>query len=90
MMRVRLIRVDFPEAGHSFTSSLFARPFFYESETAFKFYIIVERDLRAGKKAHRNIRLSHCSEAACDEIAEARGHQLVSDLAGRDATLWRL
>src|SRR6516164_9547608 len=80
MVDVRLVNVDLPEPRQPLAK-------FPETiERVLQLDLPIEGDLSAGKKAHGDVRLANCSEAAGNRVLEPCRHQLVSDLrrSGRD------
>src|ERR1700674_3417452 len=77
-MHVRLLLLDLPEPSH-FLSALFPRHPVREETTSLALDLFLERDLRAGKKAHGHVRFSDRGKTTSDRVVESRRHQLVSD-----------
>src|SRR5262245_57691608 len=81
-MYVRLIRVYLPEASHLVTDSLSTLPACEDGKSTLELDLFLERNLCAGKQAHRHVWLSHRGKAARDRVVEPRRYELVSDLSG--------
>src|ERR1700676_1041720 len=76
VMHVRLLLLDLPEPSH-FPPELFPRHPVRE-ENALD--LVLERNLRAGKKAHGHVWFSHRGTTTSDRVVECRRHQFVCDL----------
>jgi hypothetical protein len=79
VMDVRVAHIDPPEPSHFL-------PEFHIREKSKKALalddFLFERDLCAGQKAHRHVRLSDCSESSRHGVLELRCYQRVPDLGG--------
>src|SRR5262249_31342336 len=78
VMHVRLVRVQLPEAGNLVTNYLSADPVC--GKATLKLDLLLERNLGAGKEAHRHVWFSPRGKTARDRVVELRRYELVSDL----------
>src|SRR6266536_5323717 len=79
VIHVRLVVVDLPEPSHFFPNLSVREE---GPKRSGVFHFVLERELRAGKKAHCHRWLFHCSEAASDRVGERRRYQFVSHPSG--------
>jgi hypothetical protein len=86
-VRIPPLHVDLPKANQSSASSLFPEP---NEEWSIPFNVILERNLRTGKKTHGNPRLLEGGKAAREVAAKDEVINSSPALAGRDATECKL
>ena len=75
-----IIYVDLPKARKPLLDLLVREN--ADAERRLALDIRLERDLRAGKQANRNMRLADGGEAARDRVVELRHNQFVFDFCG--------
>src|SRR5215831_469938 len=82
VMHVRFVCVDLPKTGYLGANCLFTLPAYENGKPALELDLLFERNLCAGKQAHRHVWFSHSGKTARDRVIELRRYEFVPNLCG--------